>query len=216
MKKSIQQSNDIRQPNAGSRKPFGKSILFFLMAFAMAFSLQSCDLEFLLGEGEETETGNNGTKTETGAAKGAVKYDLSTGGQMALTFDGSKNLYRSDSWNSGIHTISITDTKNKTVDMYNSYTWTSMTYTDPQSGSAPNTSDAAKVENLPDKTIAGKTCKAYKVTPKTGSQYIYAIWQGLTMYYEDLSSGVKMTATSATLTVPANAFSKETIEVTWL
>ena len=211
MKNSVQKSNEPRLINAGSRKAL--QILFVLMAFMMIFTLHGCDELFDL-DGTGTGTG-----TETGAQKAAVKYRINTGGETAITFDNSKSLFRSDVWMSGMHFISIADQKNKTIHSYNPTSgWSTLPYTDTTSSGdyTFKESDAAKLEKLPDRTIAGKVCKAYRTTHKDGSEYITAVWQGLMMYNEDLNTGTIMEATSATLDFPASAFSQESIEVTWL
>jgi hypothetical protein len=119
-----------------------------------------------------------------------------------------------------MHAIILINQTNRTMDMYSSSTgaWTAMTYTDSSSsGYTFQESDAATMQPLPNRTIAGKTCTAYRITYKSnGTQAIIALWQGFMMYSEDLSTGVIMEATAVTLNVPATAFSKESIEVTWL
>ena len=206
MKNSIQKSNEVRLTNAGKRQAYASRILFAVMALTMTFALFGCL--------EEDGLGGKSAK------KAAVKYRISTGIETAITFDNTKELFRTDTWISGLHYIGITDPKNQVSHTYLSTTgWTTQAYTPGGVSSgdyAFNEADAGNVEKLPDRTIAGKKCKAYRYTHKNGTEFITATWNGIIMYNEDVKTGVTMEATSATLDFPASAFSKESIEVTWL
>jgi len=120
---------------------------------------------------------------------------------------------------SGMHFISITDQKKQVIDTYNPNAgWTTIAYTSGGVSSGDytfNEANAVKLEKLPDRTIAGKTCKAYKYTHKNGTEYITAEWKGLMMYNEIVATGVTMEATSATLDFPDKAFTQEIIDPTW-
>jgi len=203
MKNSIQNPHEVQKPDTGDSKTFVACILFFTMACTILLSLYGCE--------DEIGSGNAPNKW-------AVKYKIS-GGETAITVDNSKELFRSDVWMSGIHIIGITDHKNKVSHSYTSLegVWKTVAYT--STGSDQYTfkeSDGTKVEKLADRTVAGKTCKSYKYTHKNGNEFIVATWKGIMMYQEDVNTGSKMEATSATVDVPASAFSQESIEVTWL
>jgi hypothetical protein len=172
---------------------------------------------------KDSGNGNGGDGPVEGAAKGAVKYKLTgddgkPAGEMAMTFDNSKGMMRTDMWQDGQHFISIVDQKAKMMHMYYSGTWTSMPYTDSGGDDYEYTGDIATFQALPNRTIAGKTCTAWRITLKDGSaEYIYAQWEGLMMYHESVRpKGMIMEATSATLTFPDSAFSQSSINVTWL
>ena len=62
-------------------------------------------------------------------------------------------------------------------------------------------------------TIAGKSCKVYKISVE-GYEVIQASWNGLMMLYE-VNGEVALLAVAATLNVPEVAFTK-TFTVSWL
>ncbi len=205
MKKTVRQSNEIRQHSTGSSKSFVACILLAIIASTMALTLSGCEEEL----------------SDKSAKKAAVKYILSSGMEIAVTYDNSKELFRSDIWNGTMHYIAITDHKNQTNHDYLSTTgvWTSKTYSSSSGSSGDYTfkeSDGTNVEKLADRKVAGKTCKSYKYTHKNGTVFITAVWNGIMMYQEDVITGSTMEATSVTLDFPASAFSQESIEVTWL
>jgi hypothetical protein len=184
---------------------FFPPVHFILMAFLMTHILYGCLEEEGLGKSPE---------------KWAAKYKLSTGGEIAMTYDNSKELFRNDNWVNGMHIINITDKKNQVIHMYYPATgWTDYPYSSSSDSSGSyifNEADAGNLEKLPNRTIAGKVCLAYKYTHKNGTEFITATWKGIMMYNEDVKTGVTMEATSVTLDFPASAFSQESIEVTWL
>jgi len=94
MKNSVQKSNEVRLANAGKRQAYASRILFAVMALTMTFALFGC-LE------EDSISGK-------GAKKAAVKYTLSTGMELAITFDNTKELFRTDTWTSGFHSYLVT------------------------------------------------------------------------------------------------------------
>jgi hypothetical protein len=62
-------------------------------------------------------------------------------------------------------------------------------------------------------TIAGKSCKVYKIAYE-GTEIIYAVWNGMLMLYE-LNGETVWAALAVTLDVPEVAFTK-TFNISWL
>jgi hypothetical protein len=168
---------------------------------------------------DDNPGGDPGTATHT--EKGSVKYQLD-GLIIVFTFDNNGKRFRYDMF-SEIEDPSnqityVINHINKTLWWGFAGQWMDMPYdydSDPGEGFpfSVNEAELAPYQQPNNITIAGKSCKVYKITGG-GTEIIIASWNGLMMLYE-VNGDVIYMATAATLDVPAAAFTK-TFTITWL
>jgi hypothetical protein len=174
------------------------------------------DLKIPCGGGDG---GEPGTYTET--EKGAVKYSIN-GEYWAVTFDNNGKRFRWDFFEEEeqqesystyiINHLTKTFWLGSDGEWYDDY----VTYDESWTFDYPFTVDEkamAQYLQPESTTIAGKSCKVYKISVE-GYEVIQASWNGLMMLYE-VNGEVALLAVAATLNVPEVAFTK-TFTVSWL
>lgn len=153
----------------------------------------------------------------------AIKYMFSGGSDhvMILSVDvfNQKARVRTDMFTEEMHIITLTNTYTKETWQYMPYVgWMQQQYYEGAAETSEYTStDSAIIDEgytyEGTVVIAKKTCKLYTKPSDTGTDKI-AIWNNLILLLE--TGGSLMEATAVTLTVPAKAFEKSTIEVDWI